>query len=114
MHQSMTVLVDISTHAIECRQSDVVMLRCAQVESYTLQYASSLTSGIPTCWAVAAQYLAWCPVMGAGAMRTLLQRVPIAVRGAINEQEARRVLRCCRLYNLPGGPQPVQVDSSDE
>ena len=73
-----------------------------QVEFYTLQYAASLTSMSVTSWSLAAQYLAWCPVHGRAAMRTLLERVPLTSGGLLDERLAKRVLRFCSLYGLQG------------
>ena len=35
-------------------------------------------------------------------MRTLLERVPVTQGGRADERLAKRVLRFCHLYNLPG------------
>ena len=80
------------------------MLLCVlQEEFYTLQYATSLATS-PSLWALAAQYMAWCPMHGQEAMRTLLLRVPLCSAGVPDEQLAMRVLHFCRLYRFPGAP----------
>ncbi|KAK9803644.1 hypothetical protein WJX72_007957 [[Myrmecia] bisecta] len=70
-----------------------------QLEFFTLEYASSLAP-YPATWHLAAEYLAWCPSHGAGAMETLIARLPLTLA---DERLALRLLRLCQLYSIPGG-----------
>lgn len=51
-------------------------LGCDQAESFTLHYVEALM-GPATTWALAAEYLAWCPVHGADVLEGLLDRTQV-------------------------------------
>ena len=50
---------------------------CDQAESFLLNYVEVLAGGAST-WALAADYLAWCPVYGADALEALLDKSPVS------------------------------------
>ena len=66
----------------------------AQAEFYLLEYAAALASA-PATWALAAEYLAWCPAHGEAALRALLERLPVADndRLALRALQVRGVMR---------------------
>ena len=49
------------------------------MEFYTLEYAEALAASQQT-WPLAAEYLAWCPMHGEGALARLLEDLPLATR----------------------------------
>lgn len=67
-------------------------LRLRQVEHYTLDYAMSLMPYSST-WQLAAHYLAWCPSHGLPALRLLLERLPLSVRGGDSVMARKVCLR---------------------
>lgn len=50
---------------------------CDQAENFTLNYVEVL-AGSRSTWLLGAEYLAWCPVYGADALESLLDRSPVS------------------------------------
>jgi hypothetical protein len=68
---------------------------CDQAEAFTLNYAEALM-GFETTWALAAEYLAWCPVYGGDALEGLLARL------VFSQHNQRDVLRAVALAQRHG------------
>jgi hypothetical protein len=76
-----------------------------QVEFYTLEYAEALAASQQT-WPLAAEYLAWCPMHGEGALARLLEDLPLATssdRIALKALQASKSWSCMPFF----GGQPV-------
>lgn len=66
-----------------------------QVEFYTLEYAEALAASQQT-WPLAAEYLAWCPVQGEGALARLLEDLPLATS---SDRVAMKALQASKSWS---------------